>query len=277
VLDRHRPTLPLSGCAAPLTEKGMRRIPHPKQGEGMTGGPPDGSTRSKLRAALASNLDFTFAGGAALAYIVAQIIHPTALCGSGAHPSALFVVFAFMSCAGFLVASFLACFSREHVVAKIALFLFGLGVTLIAVISLAIAASPTGLGFADSDGERSTMQSVLRRFAAPPAPGKHAYWLGPHFRKASVDEAEGYWSPHVELTYTHNYDNTWDPVIWVRTYRGAATNDGSDDVQRSSIVHTKSGQDVRITIQGKPDAAKMAEARAAVQVLPRDVKYSGCD
>ena len=145
-----------------------------------------------------------------------------------------------------------------------------------------VAASPTGLGFRDSDGEREHDASVLRRFATPPAAGKHAYWLGAHFRKASVGSAQGYWSPDVQLTYSHIGDNgAQDVYIVVHSYRGPATEKaGYDELNYpSEVVHTRSGQDVRITFQEprQPDAAIMAEARAAVQAIPRDVKYSGCD
>ena len=246
----------------------------------MTEAPPQLSARDGLRAAVAANLDFSFAGAAALAYLVAQIIHPTELCGSGAHPSALFTAFGWASGLGFLLASFLAFVSREHIAAKIGLFLLGLFVTLIATITLVVAASPTGLGFRDSDGEHPTMQSQLRILASPPAPGKHAYWLGAHFRKASVISPQGYWSPDAELAYSHiDESGAQDIYIVVRSYRRAATEETSDGPAPSQIVHTRSGQDVRITFHSprQPDAAIIAEARAAVQAVPRDVEYSGCD
>jgi hypothetical protein len=246
----------------------------------MTEAPPHLSARDGLRAALAANLDFSFAGAAALAYLVAQIIHPTELCGSGAHPSALFTAFGWTSGLGFLLASFLAFVSRKHIAAKIALFLLGLFVTLVATITLVVAASPTGLGFRDSDGEHPTMQSQLRILAAPPAAGKHAYWLGAHFRRASVVSPQGYWSPDAELTYANsNYSPDGTIQIVVKTYRSLATESDANDLYPSQIVHTRSGQDVRITFQSprQPDAAVIAEARAAVQAIPRDVEYSGCD
>jgi hypothetical protein len=246
----------------------------------MSEGQPAVPARDRVRAALAANLDFTFAGVAGIAFVAAEIIHPTALCGSGAHPSTLFTVFGWTSGGGFLLASFLAFVSRKHIVAKIGLFLVGLFVTLVTTIALLVAASPTGLGFADSDGEHPTMQSQLRILAAPPAAGKHAYWLGAHFRKASVASAQGYWSPDAELEYSHiDEHGAQDVYILVRSYRGGATDERADGSYPSQIVHTGNGQDVRITFQqpGTPDAALIAEARAAVQAVPRDVEYSGCD
>jgi hypothetical protein len=246
----------------------------------MTEGLPAVPARNGMRAALAANLDLTFAGIAGIAFVAAEIIHPTALCGSGAHPSALFTAFGWTSAVGFLLASFLAFVSRKHIAAKIGLFLVGLFVTLVTVIALVVAASPTGLGFADSDGEHPTMQSQLRILAKPPAAGKHAYWLGAHFRKASVASAQGYWSPDTELEYSHiDEHGAQDIYILVRSYRRGATDESADGSSPSQIVHTGSGQDVRITFQQPrtPDAAIIAEARAAVQAIPEDVEYSGCD
>jgi hypothetical protein len=242
----------------------------------------EGSPRgSDLRAALASNLDFTFAGVAAIAFVAAQIAHPTAKCGPGVHPSTLFFIFAWTSGLGFVLASFLAFVSRKHIVAKIALFVVGLVVTLFATIALVLASSPFGMGLVDSDSERPTMQSQLRLVASPRAAGKHAYWLGPSFRDATVNGTQGYWSPDVQLWYSHiDESGRQDVYILVRNYRGRATQKAGEELYNpSEVVHTRSGQDVRITFQQprQPDAAIMAEARAAVQAIPRDVEYSGCD
>jgi hypothetical protein len=229
-----------------------------------------------------ANLDFTFAGVAALTFVAAQIAHPTVKCGPGIHPSVLFWIFAWTSGLSFLLASFLAFASRKHVAAKISLFLVGLFVTLIATIALVAASSPFGLGLVDSDSERPTMQSQLRLIASPPAAGKHAYWLGASFRDATVSGTRGYWSPRPELYYSHiDEQGVQDIYIVVTTYRAGATDESTDvsTDDRNVIVHTKSGQDVRISFPAphKADVAMIAEARAAVQAIPRDVTYSGCD
>jgi hypothetical protein len=246
----------------------------------MTEGPTPVPALDRVRAALTANLDFTLAGVAGIAFVLAEIIHPTELCGSGAHPSTLFGIFAWTSVVGFLLASFMAFVSRKHLAAEIGLFLIGLVTTLIVAVSLVLAASPTGLGFRDSDGEHPTMQSQLRILAAPPAPGKHAYWLGARFRKATADSPQGYWSPDAQLRY-YSYDPQGDDAISivVKSYRAAATPESTGDLYKSEVVHTRSGQDVRLTFEQprEPDPAIIAEARAAVQAIPRDVEYSGCD
>jgi hypothetical protein len=249
---------------------------------------------------LRANLDAACAGIAATAFIVAQIIKPTALCGDALNPSASFTVAAYVSVIGFLVASILCLAFRRLVGAKIAGLLIGLIVTVIALITLVLAASPTGLGLQEDSPEYASLQDALRDKAKPAVPAnRRAYWLGASFRGADVSyvgraggHADDYassdttsYAPDELDAYPEVTYQAWDDrsrsvlEIAVMTYRDTAPaiqNYRPD--QASVIVQTKSNQDVRVRFEtpAKPDAALISEVRAALQVIPVDVTYKGC-
>jgi hypothetical protein len=226
-------------------------------------------------AALGRNFDFTVAGGAAVTFILAMIIRPTSLCGSGAHASGLYDFLGWISCLGLLAAGVFAFEARKHKNAKIAVLLLALVATPLAIITLVVEARPTA-GLSDSSGEHATLQASLRGLASGWPAGKHRYWLGPAFRGAKVYSTMG-WASDAP-SYAGGPDEL---AISVETYPGKIPADvaGRVDPDHAVIVHTASGQDVVIDVHmaSHRDEALLAAAAVAVQPLPSNVTYSGCD
>jgi hypothetical protein len=226
---------------------------------------------------LRANLDAACASIAVTAFIVAYLLKPAALCGDGSNPSTSFMVTAYVSVIGFGIASLLCLACRQLVGAKIAGLLVGLIVTVIALVALVLAASPTGLGLQENSPDYVSIQDRLRDAATSDVPGRRTYWLGATFRGARLNSIS---YPGPEVSY-----KAWDEQgkivleIAVMTYRRRApTVQNYVPDQASIVLHTQSNQDVRVRFAtpAKPDAALIAQARAAARAIPVRVTYEGC-
>lgn len=230
----------------------------------------DLAERHGALAALRRNPDFALAVAATAALIGAVYARPPAVCSVHGNAS-LFTFLAWLSGLVFLAAIGICLRSRRSIAARIARLAKIAGLVLgllVAVAVVAVLSALSSFSLADSDNETAfadgrALQDGLRESA-----NLEVYWLGARFRNASVRRAD-----LINLTYAGGTGA--DRIEFdVRTQYGGATDTGDADL----VVRTARGDDVGIAFRQPPhpDAALLAEARAAVEVIPRDVTYSGC-
>lgn len=244
----------------------------------MSALPPERLASESLSATLGRNPDFAIVCAAVVAFAVAMLVKPTALCGDGAHASDLYIALGWAACLGLLGAGLVALGVRRHLAAKIGFLFACLLVTPVLAISLVLASDPMGFSLFRDNEPLPLLQDSLRELEAQAGAGKHAYWLGREFEETPVATTSG-WSVG-ELSYFS--DSTDEPhyEISVKTYPGEIPAEDLDTPwrDRTVVVRTQTGQDVRVTFRQPHDVdpAVLARARTAVQAIPRDVEYAGC-